>query len=243
MIHELIVHKKENQMIIIKNHFEGKDTVIYGDVVSNGCQTFNIVDLDKICKRFDVPERIKQEVIKLHRENLEVEDTTLNVLKILKSEKSHTLNRAVASGTKNHNLLEEMLLFLDYDTETGMIIANRSDLPNHLIEKLAYDSDISIREVIASRDDLSDTLIKKLSQDKDSTVRAILASNSIIDSDLIKKLAEDKDSVVRSAIADLANIDDDIIQTLSNDFHSSVRKSIANRNNLNDAIVQKLSDD
>ena len=42
-------------MIIIKNHFNEKDTAIYGDIISNGCQTFNISKLDEICKKFSVP--------------------------------------------------------------------------------------------------------------------------------------------------------------------------------------------
>ena len=38
-------------MIILEKHFNKKDTDIYGDVVSNGCQTFHIEELDKICKK------------------------------------------------------------------------------------------------------------------------------------------------------------------------------------------------
>lgn len=34
-------------MIILKNHFQKKDTVIYGDTVSNGYQTFDIRELDE----------------------------------------------------------------------------------------------------------------------------------------------------------------------------------------------------
>lgn len=35
------------QMIILKKHFKNKNTVIYGDTVSNGCQTFDIRELDE----------------------------------------------------------------------------------------------------------------------------------------------------------------------------------------------------
>ena len=50
-------------MIVLKNHFQGKDTVIYSNVVSNGCQTFFIDELDNVCQRFGVNYQTKQEVL------------------------------------------------------------------------------------------------------------------------------------------------------------------------------------
>lgn len=50
-------------MKILKNHFNQNDTVIYANIVSNGCQTFEIEKLDEICKSFEVPDSIKKEVI------------------------------------------------------------------------------------------------------------------------------------------------------------------------------------
>lgn len=74
-------------MIILKKHFNGKDTAIYGDAVSNGCQTFHISELDKVCKEFEVPEKIKQEVIQYHRQNDGADDMSANILDVLKTKK------------------------------------------------------------------------------------------------------------------------------------------------------------
>lgn len=112
-------------MIIIKNHFKGKDTAIYGDVVSNGCQTFCIYELDKVCEEFKVSEETKQEVIKYHQENQGVDDMSVNILDALKSEDNDTLNRAVVFGTENLNLLEKMMSYFDYDLQMKMVVANR----------------------------------------------------------------------------------------------------------------------
>lgn len=88
-------------MIIIKNHFDGNDTAIFGDVVSNGCQTFNISELDEICKKFAVPENTKREVIKYHQENLGKDDISTDIFDILQAENNATLNNAVAFATTN----------------------------------------------------------------------------------------------------------------------------------------------
>lgn len=98
-------------MIIIKNHFNKNDTGIYSDIISNGCQTFNINQLDEVCEKFKVPAEIKQEIIKYHQENSNIDDVTLNVLNVLKSEYFTALNRAVAFGTKNFTLRRNAGIF------------------------------------------------------------------------------------------------------------------------------------
>ena len=50
-------------MIILKDHFDDKDTVIYANVISNGCQTFYIDELDKICEKFCVS--FEQKLLKI----------------------------------------------------------------------------------------------------------------------------------------------------------------------------------
>ena len=93
-------------MIILRNHFNGNDTAIYGDVVSNGCQTFHIYQLDQVCKKFNVPEKTKQEVIKYHQENLgKDDDINADIFDTLQTENNATLNNAVAFATTNELLM------------------------------------------------------------------------------------------------------------------------------------------
>lgn len=94
-------------MIILKNHFDGNDTAIYGDVVSNGCQTFHIHQLDEICNNYDVPKFIKEEVLKHYQENLGKDDITADILGVLKAKNNATLNNAVAFATTNERFLEK----------------------------------------------------------------------------------------------------------------------------------------
>ena len=68
--------------------------------------------------------------------------------------------------------INDNIIFLDYDIKMRMIIANRTDLPNHLVEKLAHDSNANLREAIVRRIDLSDDLIKKLSEDTPPCARS-----------------------------------------------------------------------
>ena len=68
-------------MIILNQHFEGKDTYIVGDIVSNGCQMFHINLLDEVCNEFKVPNKIKEEVIVAHRANKDTKEDYISLAK------------------------------------------------------------------------------------------------------------------------------------------------------------------
>ena len=139
-------------MIILKNHFNGNDTAIFGDIVSNGCQTFHIHQLNKICKKFNVPEKTKQEVLKYHQENLGENDNDISadIFDILQAENNATLNNAVAFATTDELLLEKMLDYFKDDEHypVRLIIAERADISATLVQKLAHDPDPNIRTAI-----------------------------------------------------------------------------------------------
>lgn len=59
-------------MIILKDNFNGNTTYIVGEYVQNGCQTFHISQIDKVCKNFNVPSSLKQEVVEYY-EGLDVQ--------------------------------------------------------------------------------------------------------------------------------------------------------------------------
>ena len=57
-------------MIHLKNHFDGNDTYIIGKLISNGCQTFPIEELERVCQEYDVPKELEEQVRQLYYENL-----------------------------------------------------------------------------------------------------------------------------------------------------------------------------
>ena len=57
-------------MIHLKNHFDGNGTYIIGNLISNGCQTFPIEELERVCKKYNVPENLEEQVRQLYHENL-----------------------------------------------------------------------------------------------------------------------------------------------------------------------------
>lgn len=79
-------------MIILKKHFNNQDTAIYANVVSNGCQTFYAEKLDEVCQEFEVPENIKQDVIRALAENQGVDD---NMDEITRFEKLQQFNNKI----------------------------------------------------------------------------------------------------------------------------------------------------
>ena len=57
-------------MIHLKNHFDGNDTYIIGKLIHNGCQTFPIEELERVCQEYDVPKELEEQVRQLYYENL-----------------------------------------------------------------------------------------------------------------------------------------------------------------------------
>lgn len=167
-------------MIIIKNHFNEKDTVIYGDVVSHGYETFYISKLDKICNQFEWSEEIKQQIIRCHKENQGVDDMLSNILDILKAENNDTLNHAVALATENDELLDGLMSFFNNDLKLKIIIANRKKLSQKLIKELAKDTNFNVKDFIARRLDLDYSLIKELAMDEDILIRCTIIQRSDI---------------------------------------------------------------
>lgn len=148
-------------MIILKNHFDQKDTAIYGDVISNGCQIFNISELDETCKEHCVPDDIKQDVLKCHQENLGKDDVTADIFDVLidVEKRNETLIRAVLFATENSSLLDKAMLFFKMNKSIKEAIAQRKILSRKLIEQLSQDQEPEIRSIIACRPDLDKDII------------------------------------------------------------------------------------
>lgn len=250
-------------MIIIKNHLRNEDTAIYGDIISHGAYIFHINQLNEKCDRSIDIKDIEQDILKYHRENINHDDMSKNILNVLKSENNDALNNAVALGTKNYELLEGMLLHFNNNSSIKEIIANREDVLNQLITELykrtlpsprtvillnTLDEEnertlenIDVRSSIPKPMGLNDEVIQKLLEDH--FVRNEVAKQPKLDLEVIQALANDEHYVVRGSIARRPDIDPFIIQMLSIDKHHHVRLMIALRRELDEEIVQELAED
>lgn len=230
---------RTNNMIIIKNHFNENDTVIYANAISNGCQTFPIEQLDKVCRKFNVPNNIKQDVLKAFKENQGADDINEDIFDQLIKIDNASLSNAVLLTTQNFVLFEKIIKYFDCDYE----IINHRPIPNQILFNLLENDDITLREVIARHNNLPEAFVESLSKDDSWFVRKSIALRKDLTNDIIKQLSEDIDRDVRSAIARRENLTNAIIDCLSNDEESSVRFAIANREQLPIEIIERLAKD
>lgn len=221
-------------MIILKDHFNDNDTVIYANAVSNGCQTFPIEQLDKVCRKFNVPNNIKQDVLKAFKENQGADDINEDIFDQLIK-----IDNAVLLTTQNFVLFEKIIKYFDCDYE----IINHRHIPNQILFDLLKNDDIALREVIARRNNLPEVFVESLSKDESWFVRKSIALRKDLNNDITKQLSEDIDRDVRSAIARRENLTNAIIDRLSNDEESSVRFAITNRAQLPIEIIERLAKD
>jgi len=49
-------------MKILRNHFGGRPTILIGNKVINGCQDFDIANLDSVCDKYEVPQHYRDDV-------------------------------------------------------------------------------------------------------------------------------------------------------------------------------------
>ena len=226
-------------MIIIKNHFNENDTVIYANAISNGCQTFPIEQLDKVCRKFNVPNNIKQDVLKAFKENQGVDNINEDIFDQLIKIDNASLSNAVLLTTQNFVLFEKIIKYFDCDYE----IINHRHIPNQILFDLLKNDDIALREVIARRNNLPEVFVESLSKDESWFVRKSIALRKDLNNGITKQLSEDVDLDVRTAIARQENLTNAIIDRLSNDEESSVRFAIANREQLPIEIIERLAKD
>ena len=220
-------------MIILKNHFENKNTLIYGNVISNGCQTFYIEELDQICDKFDVSDEQKQQVIEAYKQNLNKDD--LN--EYIETFVSLNHKRAVALATQNMQLIEK----LSQDDDCSIIrtkIAEKKGLSTKIIKMLSQDNNLYVRETIAQRPDLDLKILERLSRDDYWVVRKGVAQKTNLPPEMIERLSQDDDWRVRRKIAQRLDLDPKIIERLSQDDDYDVKEAIKN----NQSLLKNLSE-
>ena len=165
-------------MKIIKDHFEGKTTYIHKDMVLNGCQLFNIKDLDKVCNGYEVPDTIKGEVLELYKSKDE-----LPLEEVLK------LDHVEIAKFGYKELLDILVNDEHWWTRKWVAVHNYKDI----LEVLVKDKHWWVREEVAKHNykDLLDILVK----DESWWVRTEVARHNY--KDLLDILVEDENWNVR----------------------------------------------
>ena len=214
-------------MIIIENHFRNEDTAIYANVISNGCQTFPIKQFDKVCKEFNVPNYIRDDVLVAFNQNQGADDVNEDIFDKLQKLNNRTLNNAVAFATNNQRLLKKLLI--SASVKLRDVIASRETLSNNLVCQLAKDENDQIRAMIARRKNLPNKIVVNLSFDPYWLTRAYIAKRNTLPLPIIEHLSHDKDPHVRRQIAMLEDLNETIIEQLAKDNYVEIRCIIAKK--------------
>jgi hypothetical protein len=172
-------------MIYLPNHFNDNTTVIIGDMVSNGCQTFHIDRLAEVAEEFNVPQSIIDEVIDLHADNAKtVEDYTA-----LATHQGTAVRRNLA---RNKNVTPEAQLVLCADKSSGVRrnLAQNTNLTPEAQLVLCADEDREVRWVLAQNTNLTPEAQRVLCADEDIRVRWDLARNPNVAPEAQRELNE-----------------------------------------------------
>lgn len=141
-----------------ENHFEGKDTIIIGDYVINGCQIFHISEIHRKCEIFRVHDIMKQQVILQH---------SLMDCNNLEEHVNHPDNQVRIALAKQKCKLN--VLMYDRSFIVRREVAKQGFGLDHLINDECY----YVRSVVAQRGFGLDTLIN----DVESAVRYQVAKH------------------------------------------------------------------
>jgi hypothetical protein len=102
-------------------------------------------------------------------------------------------------------------------------IFNYNELPLIFMEWAANSSNVDIRKAIAYNKLLPEHIIEKLAFDKDETVRIAVSERNSLPIHILESLAADEKVTVRFNIAKHDSTPSDILEQLATDIHASVR--------------------
>ena len=94
-----------------------------------------------------------------------------------------------------------------------------------ILEKLAEDEDVDVRETVAENPRTPVDILRKLALDEDDDVRWGAIQNPNMTAEALKKLAEDEDWAVRETVAENPRTPVDILRKLALDEDVHVSKA------------------
>ncbi len=144
------------------------------------------------------------------------------------------------------------------NTEVRRIIAFNPNLPQDILQTLAYDNYYSVRVVAAKHPNLSEeSILRKLSKDENADVRGSVALNPNVSKDILKSLAVETTSCqfvdkagkfspkesIRSLVAKHQNTPKNTLELLARDSDFVVRMNVAGNPNTPSAMLEALAKD
>ena len=119
-------------------------------------------------------------------------------------------------------------------------VAENTNTPVSLLEKLAEDENEYVRCNVAKNTNTPASALEKLAENKESLVRMYVASNANTPVPLLEKLAEDEYEDVRIGVAENANTPVPVLEKLAEDENMYLRKKVAGNAETPDPILEKL---
>ena len=159
-----------NSFITLHNHFEYKPTYIVGNYIINGCQTFHINEIDKVCKEFYVPDRMKNQVLNLHSkiDQSKIESDLKKMIELcVKKRRFNDVDRNVRIAIAKQKIALDQLVN-DYDHHVRCAVAEHG----YGLDVLINDEEWLVRCTVANQDYGLDVLVN----DDDWTVRCVVAN-------------------------------------------------------------------
>ncbi|MEA5550064.1 hypothetical protein VB713_03550 [Anabaena cylindrica UHCC 0172] len=118
------------------------------------------------------------------------------------------------------------------DKNAKIIAAGSNKTPIPILERLAKDSDATIRQVVCQNPNLPLPILLNLTQDENLNVRLILVRHRSSQIEILKRLAQDKSELVRAEVAGNKNTPPDILRGFVEDSDRNVKISALKNPNL-----------
>ncbi|MGF1488494.1 MAG: hypothetical protein ACFBSE_15520 [Prochloraceae cyanobacterium] len=121
--------------------------------------------------------------------------------------------------------------------------ASNENSPREILEKLANDPEIHIKEAVARNKNTPIYILEKLANEAEEWIKESLAENKNTPVDILNRLAEDPSDLVRKQVATNKNTPASILKKLAKDSSISVRLAVANNSNINPSLIKLLFED
>ena len=128
-------------LITLHNHFDNKTTHIVGNYIINGCQRFHISEIDKVCKEFYVPDRMKNQVLDLHSK-IDQSKIESDLRTFLKSDAEMHIEQDIKIVIAKQNIGLDVLIN-DIRSSVRRAVARQG----YGLEKLINDDDYLVRGI------------------------------------------------------------------------------------------------
>lgn len=147
-------------------------------------------------------------------------------------------------NNKNTPLEALLILAKSFNKDVRYSVACRRPLHPQILDILARDPSVEIRECISSKlENISVESLSILAKDSSSLVRMRVACNPNTPTDMLNELSQDKDLGVRMSVAENPSVTRQILVRFSKDEDFRIRKEVASNSNTPIDILSFLSND